>query len=639
MSRSPFFAAAFVAVLSGPVLAASGDDVAAQLAALEAKEAASQAEIATLRQRIKSLEVSKRSDRKTYERNAASIQASPTGAAMAADRALYKAPIAAVSSWGGFYVGAGYGREKSKIDQGTANMLVLTGGGPGLSTDENVSLQTTRFFNRGHVLAGYLSQFDRFLIGAEGDFSFGERASGARLYVADGGSCGVAVTGTYICGHPSAYGGAETLGHLRAVAGFAFTPNVMAFVAGGAAFARSNDIGSHVGFGVVNNPSAPIFLSADSISQNKLLVGASIGGGVQVKASPNIVARLEYLRDTYDGVVTSGANVQADIGGRTFVMSSPSEKVRITNEAIRGSLIYRFDPNVSPASAAAIDWQQFTTAPALYANTWAGFYVGGGFTQNNYRVSQDGGGTLTIDDSNTPGVDVSRQWDLSRSMNASGQHILLGYRAQWNRFWLGIEGDFNFNSLSSIDNGVKSPGQFGSQSGGGAVTCYTQFLPSNVCIGLSMAGNLTVETKNHLRLTGGFVVTPELSVFATGGLAYGQVQGSLGSSSGGLVYVAPSTPLSGAATVTRTFGLSKLQGTTIGGGFEVKATNDVSVRGEYLRDEYSFKHAPIGGAGFGGTIGTITTNSFAAARAEHQIVNEAYRVSLVYRFWNPQATR
>ncbi|MBQ3333869.1 MAG: outer membrane beta-barrel protein [Thermoguttaceae bacterium] len=538
-------------------------------------------------------------------------------------------------SWGGFYFGAGWGREKKSLDQGTAYQTLVPGG-PGQPSNEPVSLATTNYLNRGHILGGYLWQYERFLLGAEGDYSFGDRVPTSIPFGAEPGYCGVGTTGNYICGSPTAFGSVETRGHVRGVAGLAITPSFMAFVSGGAAFGRSDTVGSHVGFALAASPSAPALVSGNSLAPNKNLVGTSIGGGIQVKASENLIARLEYLKDTYNDLTTSGAVVQANVNGNIVTMTSPSEKVKVTTETIRASLIYRFDPNESPSAAAALNWRSFTTDPALYANTWAGFYVGGGLTQNNYTVKQEGGMTLTIDDITTPGLDVSRNEGFARKMDRTGDHLLLGYRAQWNRFWLGVEGDFEFNSLSSLVNG-KSPGQFGGASGAN-MTCYV-FTTATSCVGLAMAGNLSVESKNHLRLMAGFVITPQLSGFFSYGKSYGTVSGSIGSSSGGLVISPPSAPLAGAATVTRTFAPENLIGTTIGGGFEYKATDDLSVRGEYLRDTYTWSHLPIGGAGFGGTIGNVTTNGFAAASNVHQIVNEAYRVSLVYRFINPQGDR
>lgn len=544
-------------------------------------------------------------------------------------------PVPNPMSWGGLYVGAGYGREKKSLDQGTAYQA-LTPVFLGPPSNEPVSLATTNYLNRGHVLGGYLWQYERFLLGAEGDYSFGDRVPVSIPFGAEPGSCGVGTTGNYICGRPTAFGSVETRGHVRGVAGLALTPSFMAFVSGGVAFGRSDSIGSHVGFALASSPNQPALVSGNSLAPDKSLVGTSIGGGIQVKASENLIARLEYLKDTYDDVVTSGAAVQANVGGNVVTMTSPSEKVKVTNETIRASLIYRFDPNVSPSTSAAINWRSFSTDPALYANTWAGFYVGGGITQNNYTVSQESGMTLTIDDITTPGLEVSRREGFARKMDRTGDHLLIGYRAQLHRFWLGVEGDFEYNSLSSLVSG-KSPGQFGSAAGGN-MTCYV-FATATDCIGLAMAGSLSVETKNHLRLMAGFVITPQLSGFFSIGKSYGVVSGSIGASSGGFVIAPPSAPLVGAATVARNFSPETLIGNTIGGGFEFKATDDLSIRGEYLRDTYSWSHAPIGGAGFGGTIGNVTTNGFAAAASKHEIVNEAYRVSLVYRFLNPQGDR
>jgi opacity protein-like surface antigen len=152
---------------------------------------------------------------------------------------------------------------------------------------------------------------------------------------------------------------------VRGVAGLALTPSFMAFVSGGVAFGRSDSIGSHVGFALASSPNQPALVSGNSLAPDKSLVGTSIGGGIQVKASENLIARLEYLKDTYDDVVTSGAVVQANVGGNVVTMTSPSEKVKVTNETIRASLIYRFDPNVSPSTSAAINWRSFQPTPRL----------------------------------------------------------------------------------------------------------------------------------------------------------------------------------------------------------------------------------------------------------------------------------
>lgn len=543
-------------------------------------------------------------------------------------------PAAPVSSWAGFYIGAGYGRERSRIDQAGLGSAFLDGNfGP--NTTDFYKLQTQDYTNKGHVLGGYLAQFGNVLIGAEGDYTFGARSLWNVPFGPEGGSCGVGTTGNFICGQPSAFGYVETLGHLRAIAGFEISPNLMGFISGGAAFARSNDVGAHVGFTLAASPGNPAITSANAISPNKLLIGTSFGGGIQAKVTPNIVARLEYIQDKYS-LNTGAADVQATVNGNFLSMNVPGGKANITNETVRGSLIYRFDPNGPnglSANGALLDLAQFTTAPELYANTWAGFYVGGGLTQNNYRIRDTDAGRLSFFDANT-NTFYSKQFDLARTLDSTGGHILIGYRAQLNRFWLGIEADLETESLDRLTS-KKSPGLFGGD-GGRDQTCYF-FPPSTACLGLAMAGDLSIESKNHVRFQLGFVVTPQLSVFASSGWSYGEVAGSLGSASGGLVISQPSAPLAGAAKVTRQFGTEQILGSSVGIGAEFKASDNFFVRGEYLRDTYVWGHKPIGGAGFGGTIGNLTTNGFASAGDTHRIVNEAYRVSLVYRMWNPQA--
>lgn len=628
-----FPAIAMLAFSALPASAQTTVDHAVQPAGLKAKESevASSAEIGALRQRINSLEFSRRADQKTYDTVAAALRTSPAGSAMAA---VPSAPVVAnPPSWAGFYLGAGYGRERSRIDHaglGTATIDAF----PRFTFDA-YQLESRQYTNNGHVLAGYLAQFGNVLIGAEGDYTFGQRSLWDRPFGPEGGGCGVGTTGNFICGQPSVFGQVETLGHLRAIAGYEITPNLMGFVSGGAAFAHSKDVGAHVGFTLASSPGAPALTSADSVSPNKLLVGTSFGGGIQAKVTPNIVARLEYLQDRYSLDVGPAA-VQATVSGTTVAMSVPGGKANITNETIRGSLIYRFDPNGPnglSANGALLDLAQFTTAPELYANTWAGFYAGGGFTQNNYRIRSTDAGSFSFYDVNT-NTSYSNRFDLARTLDSTGGHILIGYRAQLNRFWLGIEADLELESLDRLTS-KKSPGQFGGDAGRGQ-TCYF-FPPSTACFGLAMAGDLSVESKNHVRFQAGFVVTPQLSVFASSGWSYGEVAGSIGATAGGMVISSPSSPLVGAARVTRQFDLEQILGSSIGVGAEFKASDNFFVRGEYLRDTYVWNHAPIGGAGFGGTIGNLTTNSFASAGSSHRIVNEAYRVSLVYRMWNPQA--
>jgi hypothetical protein len=174
-------------------------------------------------------------------------------------------------------------------------------------------------------------------------------------------------------------------------------------------------------------------------------------------------------------------------------------------------------------------------------------------------------------------------------------------------------------------------GTFGSQSA--RLECYLLFVNATPCVGLALL-NTGFTTTGHLKLTGGFVVTPQAMAFISGGWAYGYMPGfSVGSA--GIVASPPSAPLVGAATVRYDTPRS-VRGNTIGGGFELKATDDLFIRAEYHHDWYEFYPGGIQGAGFGGTIGTITTNSFIRGDGLMRVTNDSFKLSAIYRFWNPQ---
>lgn len=91
--------------------------------------------------------------------------------------------------------------------------------------------------------------------------------------------------------------------------------------------------------------------------------------------------------------------------------------------------------------------------------------------------------------------------------------------------------------------------------------------------------------------------------------AFGSAVGSVASS--------PSAPLVGAATVTRAD--AKATGTRedmeLGLQYDFTAASRISsfVRLSWTRSDLKIRGRPTGGSGFGGTIGTLTTNSFSTA--------------------------
>jgi hypothetical protein len=75
-----------------------------------------------------------------------------------------------------------------------------------------------------------------------------------------------------------------------------------------------------------------------------------------------------------------------------------------------------------------------------------------------------------------------------------------------------------------------------------------------------------------------------------------------------------------------------IYGYTIGGGVQVKAGNGLLLRGEYLYDKYAGTTIAVGGAGFGGTLGDVTTNSFTSPGNTVDYSSHAIRLSAIYQF-------
>jgi hypothetical protein len=106
--------------------------------------------------------------------------------------------------------------------------------------------------------------------------------------------------------------------------------------------------------------------------------------------------------------------------------------------------------------------------------------------------------------------------------------------------------------------------------------------------------------------------------------------------SAGVVVSNPSTPLSGAATVTRNNADADLVTWEASTGIQFEfalrnlpATAFCRVAAEY--QDWDINGPPTGGAGFGGTIGTLTTNSFSSAGlGDTELVGGALAVGFTY---------
>ena len=193
--------------------------------------------------------------------------------------------------------------------------------------------------------------------------------------------------------------------------------------------------------------------------------------------------------------------------------------------------------STSSASAADLGAVPYSKTPAYIVPeyNWSGGYVGGnvgyGWGRSSDTSSLSAGGALFSD-------------TASSNMNGVLGGAQIGYNSQIQNWLVGLEADF----------------QGTGQSSNHSFTC-----PAGVCTGAALPVTLRQQLDffGTVRARAGLVVTPTVLLYATGGLAYGQVESN--------------TTLLGA---TRSPNYNP--GWTVGGGVEAAMGGGWSAKVEYL---------------------------------------------------------
>jgi len=214
--------------------------------------------------------------------------------ALAADMALKAAPPPApAATWTGWYIGADVGGTWFN-QSATWNPLptpAAFGVNPITGTEKASGVI-------GGVYAGYNYQIaPSGLVGIEADFSgTGAKANQTQTWTTP-------ITGTPFPGDfTSTSTRLDWLGSVRGRLGFLPTPQVLAYVTGGAAWGGFNYSASNSNAGT--GGAGPTFYNAP-VSFNKTQTGFVVGGGLEWMATRNWLLRAEYL---YYGF-NSGPNV------------------------------------------------------------------------------------------------------------------------------------------------------------------------------------------------------------------------------------------------------------------------------------------------------------------------------------------
>jgi outer membrane immunogenic protein len=272
---------------------------------------------------------------------------------------------------------------------------------------------------------------------------------------------------------------------------------------------------------------------------------------------------------------------------------------------------------ISCASAADLAPRPYTKAPVIAEPVygWTGFYVGinGGYSWG--RSSTDVSFFNTVTGAPIvppPGSITSSSFDMNGGV-AGGQ---AGYNWQLNSNWLlGLEADIQWSG----ERGRAAYNCAGTVAGGVCLPGLT-FLPPGAT-GTSLALEESLEWFGTVRGRAGFMATPRLLLYGTGGLAYGSIK-----TSGVLSSFNPN----GAALAFAGSNTDTHVGWTVGAGIEGMISGNWSAKLEYLyMDLGRFNTATF----------TLAPGSPIGVNVSSKFTDNILRAGINYKFGGPVVAR
>jgi outer membrane immunogenic protein len=224
--------------------------------------------------------------------------------------------------------------------------------------------------------------------------------------------------------------------------------------------------------------------------------------------------------------------------------------------------------------------------------TWTGAYVGvnGGAiwtnSRNFYTTGYDFAGTAT------PAISAAAALAANNNLQTGNRTQFLvggtwGYNWQWNQWVLGTESDFQ--GVFGCRNNNNNFGFFGGFNGNnGCGGTSTAFVTTPGVVGAAVVPGFTVGNQQTInrsldylstsRVRAGFLVTPSLLIYGTGGVAIGKVRANS-------TIVSTTLDPAGATLLTgaSTYNYSQLKaGFVAGGGLEWMFAKDWSFKAEAM---------------------------------------------------------
>jgi outer membrane immunogenic protein len=516
--------------------------------------------------------------------------------AQAADLAVMPTkalPVEAPPGWTGFYVGGEAGLRSTNAHWSLSNLQqnITVGGVPGpitqvpllnlFGTDQPINSSAGRF--GGYF--GYNWQVaPRIVVGVEGDVAWSDKTTTLS---------GFAFMGL-TNGFPA--GGDISLrttwdASLRARVGLLATSTTLLYVTGGPAWQRVEARSQCLVTAPLGNCSGTPSFNPFAFGTASVLPGATVGAGIETMLGGNWLARAEYRYAAYKSLDLSGSYSVQPVPGLAFTTTFfPSYHITTNTNTFSFGLAYQFGGgDRMPAMAAT----PATFAKATPQGSWSGLYAG---LDAGFRASRADLTTVSATAAGVPVTGIPSSTPLDGTAGRIG--LYLGRDWQFAPRWVaGIEGDWGVGNRRTTLNGVT-------------------FTPGPT-LSLDLAGDtFALQTRWDASIRGriGYLVRPDILVYATGGVAWQNYNVTSTCAevitSGGCIF---GTPQVIASSVTKA-------GATIGGGIEARLERNWFVRGEY-------RYADFGTDSFQltRTIGGITDNFSIQMHTHTALLGVAYK--------------
>ena len=266
----------------------------------------------------------------------------------------------------------------------------------------------------------------------------------------------------------------------------------------------------------------------------------------------------------------------------------------------------------SSVASAADMAPRYTKAPPPIVEVWnwTGFYIGGnagyswGRSDSTLNYFNTATGAAIVP---PPGSITGARFDMNGAI-AGGQ---IGYNWQNGSWVWGVEADAQWSDEKGRANLLCSATLIG-----GPCLPGLTFLPAGVT-GTNVALDQSLEWFGTARLRGGWLASPRVLLYATGGLAYGEIK--------------TTATLSGATPagvlVSSTGSTSDIRvGWTVGAGIEGMITQNWTAKLEYLYMDLGDFNA--------GTY-TLAPASVIGARVDSNFRDHILRAGINYKFGGP----